>query len=117
MPRDAVTVATLAESVAITNPAGTTIVPANDANIANVSDSGRVLVRVTNTHGSAHDVVFKAGDFERAALGDLTVNVPLTSGDKIVVLESARFVKEDGSIDVDFETDHAGKISAVRLPR
>ena len=120
MARDAVTVTDLVSGAGTTNPAGTTITPANGANIAGVKDSSRVVVRVTNTNGTNRVVTFKAGDNPpavRKGLGDLAVTVPATTGDKLIVLESARFVKADGSIDVDFGASMAGVISAVRIPR
>lgn len=120
MPRDAVTITSLTSGTAVAQPAGTTITPANGANIPNVGDSSRVLIRVTNTNGSDRVVTFKAGTNPpalRAGVGDLAVTVPATTGERLVVLESARFVKADGSIDVDFGASMAGIISAVRLPK
>lgn len=120
MPRDAVAITDLASGAGTTQPAGTAVNPANDANIAAVGDTSRLLVRVTNTSAADRDVVFKAGanpPAVRAGLGDLTVTVPATTGDKLVVLESARFKKADGSIDVDFPASHTGIISAVRMPK
>lgn len=120
MARDAVSITTLASGVAATQPAGTAITPANGANIANVGDTSRLLVRVTNTNGSDRVVTFKASTAAHAlrkGLGDLAVTVPASTGDKLVVLESARFKKADGSIDVDFGASMAGVISAVRMPK
>lgn len=120
MARDAVAITALSANAGAANPAGTAITPANGANIAGAQDTSRLLVRVTNTHGSDHPVTFRAGvspPAVRKGIGDLSVTVPQTTGDVLVVLESARFVKADGSIDVDFDTAMAGKISAVRLPK
>ena len=120
MARDAVTVTDLVSGAGTTNPAGTTINTTNNANIAGIKDSSRVVVRVTNTNGTDRVVTFQAGanpPAVRKGLGDLAVTVPATTGDKLIVLESARFVKADGSIDVDFGASMAGVISAVRIPR
>ena len=120
MPRDAVAITDLASGAGTTQPAGTAIAPANGANIAGVKDTSRLVVRVTNTNGTQRTVTFKAGanpPAVRAGVGDLAVVVPATTGDKLVVLESARFVKADGSIDVDFEASMAGIISVVRVPK
>lgn len=119
MARDTVAVTALTQNAGTANPAGTTIAPANDAQIDG-SLAERMLIRVTNTHGTAHPVVIKAGvnpPAFRGSLGDLSVTVPLTSGDVLIPIESARFMQADGMIYVDFETDHAGKISAVALPK
>ena len=121
MARDAVTVTALTANAINTNPAGTAISPTNGANIAGVGNTNRLLVRVTNTNGTNRVVTFKAGTSNppagRKGLGDLAITVPATTGDVLVVLESARFVKADGSIDVDFGASMAGIISAVRLPK
>ena len=120
MARDAVTVTALTANAINTNPAGTAISPTNGANIAGVGNTNRLLVRVTNTNGTNRVVTFKAGanpPGPRKGLGDLAITVPATTGDVLVVLESARFVKADGSIDVDFGASMAGIISAVRLPK
>lgn len=121
MARDAVAITALASGASTTTPAGTTIVQANGANIAGVGDSSAVVVRVTNTDASIRVVTFKASPDNppavRKGLGDLAISVPASTGDIMVVLESARFVKKDGSIDVDFAASFAGKISAVRVPK
>lgn len=120
MARDAVAITALTSGAGTAQPAGTAITPANGANIAAVGDASRLVVRVTNTAAANKDVTFKAGGNPpalRSGLGDLTVTVPATTGDSLVVLESARFVKADGSIDVDFAAGHTGVLSAVRLPK
>lgn len=120
MPRDAVVITPLTSGAGTTNPAGTAITPGNGANIPNVGDTSRLVVRVTNTNGTQRTVTFKAGANPPAArqgLGDLAVVVPATIGDKLIMLESARFAKADGSIDVDFEAAMAGVVSAVRIPK
>jgi len=121
MPRDAVAITSAASGAAVTTPAGTTINPTNGANIAAVGDTTRLLVRVTNTDAAPHNVTIKASPdvpvAPRHGLGDLVVSVPATTGDVLLILESARFVKKDGSVDVDFAASFAGKISAVRLPK
>lgn len=120
MARDAVAITALASGAATATPVGTTITPANGANIAAVGDTNRLVVRVTNTAGAEHTVTFKAGTSNppavRKGLGDLAIPVA-ASGDVMVILESARFEKPDGSIDVDYETGFTGKISAVRVPK
>lgn len=122
MARDAVSITAAPTETGTATPAGTTITPANGANIAGVGNANRLLVRVTNTDVAAHNVTFRAGSDGtqppalRGGLGDLVVSVG-ASGDSLFTLESARHVKSDGSIDVDFATGFAGKISAVLLPK
>lgn len=120
MARDAVTVTSLASGVAATTPAGTTINTTNGAVIAAVGDTGRLLIRITNTNGTNRVATIKAGDNPpalRAGLGDLAITVPATTGDLSLVVESARFMQDDGTILIDFAASMAGIISAVRLPK
>lgn len=120
MARDAVTVTSLASGVAVTAPAGTAINPTNGAVINAAGNTGRLLLRITNTNGTDRVATIKAGTNPpalRAALGDLAITVPATTGDKLFVVESARFMQADGSIIVDFGASMAGIISAVRLPK
>jgi hypothetical protein len=121
MARDAVTITALSSGVAATNPAGTAINTANGANIAAAGDTSRLLIRITNTNGTNRVATIKAGSTNppavRKGLGDYAITVPATTGDVVVVVESARFLQADGSINVDFAASMAGVISAVRLPK
>lgn len=120
MARDAVTVTALSANALNTNPAGTAINTTNGAVINGVKAGDRVLVRITNTNGTQRVATVKAGvnpPAPRKGLGDLAVTVPATTGDVLLVLESARFLQADGTINVDFAASMAGIISAVRLPK
>jgi hypothetical protein len=125
MARDAVTITALAPGVSSDNPAGTAINTTNGANIAAAGQSGRLLVRVTNTSGASKNVTFQKGNTNvpasppalRAGLGHLVVAVPATTGDVLVVLETARHLRSDGSINIDFQAGHTGVVSAVQLPK
>lgn len=121
MPRDAVTITALSANAGVANPAGTTINAANDIVVNAVGDGGLVVLRVTNTHGTDHPITVKAGADKalapRAGLGDLAVTIPATSGDMLIVLETARFKQPGDVINIDIETNHAGVVSAVRVPK
>jgi hypothetical protein len=120
MPRDAVAITPLSPDVAVAPPAGTTINVTNGAVINGAGDTKRILVRMTNTAGVPKNITFKAGvnpPAVRKGLGDLIVAVPATTGERLVVIESARFAQADGSINIDFEAATAGIVSAVRLPK
>lgn len=120
MPRDAVVVTDLAANAGVAEPAGTTIAPANGANIADIGDTGRIVIRVTNTNGTERTVTIKAGanpPAVREGIGDLAVAVPATTGVRYITIESARFLQADGSINVDFETSMAGVIQVLRTPK
>lgn len=120
MARDAVTVTALSANALNTNPAGTAINTTNGAVINGVKNADRVLVRITNTNGTQRVATVKAGvnpPAPRKGIGDLAVTVPATTGDVLLVLETARFLQADGTINVDFAASMAGIISAVRLPK
>lgn len=98
----------------------TAVDQANGMVIAN-ADPEKVMLRVTNTAGAAHGIIIRASDTKipawRSSVGDLNVQVALTSGVAYVgPLESARFLQSDGSLHIDFEASFAGKILAVLLP-
>jgi hypothetical protein len=53
-----------------------------------------------------------------AGQGNLDITVPATSGDMTVAgLESARFIQNDGTVNIDLATSFAGKVYAIRVPR
>ncbi len=119
MARTAVPVTTITPNASNTMPAGTTIVQADGASIP-AGDTTRLLIRIRNTNGSDRVATILAGDpalAPRASLGNLAVTVPATSGDVLLVVESARFKQADDSIHVDFAASFAGTISAILLPK
>lgn len=117
MPRDAIAITDATPNGGVTQPAGTAIAPANGGTIANAGDTARLLIRVTNTNGTQRTVTVKAGVHLRKGIGDLAVIVPATTGDKLLVVESARFKQADGSIWLDYEASMAGIVSVVRMPK
>ncbi|AUI56789.1 hypothetical protein [Amycolatopsis sp. BJA-103] len=122
MARTAVTYSNLVGNGSLADPAGTALNPGagNGHTIAN-ADAERTLLRVTNTHSSAHNVTLKAGTYPPAIAsgqGDVVVAVPANTGVAwIGPFESGRFLQNDGSVLVDVETAHAGTITAFRLPK
>lgn len=120
MPRDAVAITQLSADVAAAQPAGTAINTTNGAVINGAGDTKRLLIRITNTNASNRTATIKAGvnpPASRKGIGDLAIVVPLTTGDRLLVVESARFLQADGSIQIDFEASMTGIVSAVRLPK
>jgi len=115
MPRDAVTVTPLNLNATSAWDA-TTISVANGASIATTKGT-KMLVRVTNTNGTARVVTFAAGDSTISnGAGDLAESITATTGDELFVLDSARFLQTDGNINVDFAASFAGSIYALQLP-
>ena len=87
----------------------------SEIDVSNIN-TDKLIIHVKNTHSSAHEVTIKAGDYSRSSLGDYTFEVPLTSGEAMVVIESARFKNADGKILVDFDAGTTGFIGAYLLP-
>ena len=87
----------------------------------NIDETERVFLHVKNTTAGAVNVIVRAGDKDpafRRQLGDLTVSVPATTGDRLIgPFESARFESNGGGqLWVDFSAA-AGTIAAFRLPK
>ena len=121
MARTAVTLASISRTGG-TTPAGTTADPTND----HVVDLGgvpleEVIFRFTNTNGSDRVATIVAGDnppASAAGQGNLDITVPATTGDMTVGgLESARFVQNDGTVNIDLAASFAGTVVAMRLLR
>ncbi len=123
MARTAVPVQALALNVA------TTVVPVvadttNDHNVTGVGGrSERVMLRIYNSDASTRIATIKAGDQypagsagPEALLGDLAISLATTVV-TVVVVESARFLQSDGTIDIDLAASFAGTIEAFKLPR
>lgn len=117
MPRTAVPVTALVPNAGVATGVGTDVDPANDHVVTPPAKFERVFLRVTNTHAAPHDVTVVAGANPpalSAGQGNVAVTVPATSGDMLIgPLESARFMQADGTLHVDIEADHAGKIWAI----
>lgn len=86
--------------------------------ITGASDSRRLLIFINNTTAATKKVTIKKGENPPAArkgLGDLVITLTEKST-QVVAVESARFAKADGTIEVSCEAATTGFLSAVRLP-
>jgi hypothetical protein len=111
----------------LTDPAGTAIDQANGMNVAiptTAIPSGphldKLVLRVANTAGAAKNTIVRAGANPpsfRASVGDLTVQVPATTGVKwLGPFEIARFMQADGSLNIDWESGATGTVTAFMSP-
>lgn len=120
MARTAVTVTDLTGATSVANPAGTTA-DATNGHVITGTRPEVLLLRVNNTAGGAKNVIVKAGAFpiaESSGQGDLTVSVPATTGSVLVgPLESARFLQNDGTLNVDLEAGFTGTVAALKVNR
>ena len=94
-------------SDAFVTPAYTAVDNTNGNYIANFG-KGTLILDFKNTNAAARTVTIKAGvggdagAAWRAGGGDLAVSVPLTSGNKkVVIRDSARFAQANGQLYID----------------
>lgn len=93
--------------------------------INSVGRADRLIVEVVNTDDAALTVLVKAGDnppAHRTGLGDLSVALAATGGGAtasrmIGPFESARFVQDDGRIDLTFTAATGSPAASVRVYR
>lgn len=122
MADTAVHVSSMTVNTSLANPAGTAIVAANTHTITPTRATGKVLVRITNTTASTKIATITAGDNPPAdAAGQGVLDISLTDGSTtpqiaFVVLESARFIQNDGTIVVTVASGMTGFIEAIQLP-
>lgn len=122
MANTAITLTSLALNTATLNTAGTAIVAANTHVITPTKRLGKVLIRITNTTASQKVATILAGDNPPAdAAGQGNLTVTLAAGDTTptfghVVLESARFLQNDGTVQITVDSGTTGFIAALQLP-
>lgn len=124
MPRTAITPRALIANGNLDGATGPTTIDSTLVTagvVVNSAQPERTLIRVTNTEGSTNVVTLRKGDNPpalAAGQGDLAVTVAATTGVQYLgPFESGRFLQNDGSIEVDFETGMTGAIDVLLLPR
>lgn len=123
MARVALTLTTLTKDAGTTNPTGTTADPTNDhvLTLSGKECLEEIFIRFNNTNGTERVATIVAGDnppASAAGLGNLDVTVPATTGSVLVgPLESARFLQDDGTLQIDLAASFAGTVAAIRIPR
>ncbi|MFE4991420.1 hypothetical protein ACFRH4_08720 [Streptomyces mirabilis] len=119
MARTAVPYSNLVANGSLATPSGTTLDATNDHVIAAAKPELTVLV-FTNTDTNPHIVTVKAGTYPpalAAGQGDKTFTVAASGSAYFGPFESGRFLQNDGSVQIDIETGHAGKVTALLVPR
>ena len=115
-------VTTLAQDAATADVAGTAIDATKVGVIALTKPSRKVVIRITHTTSSAKDITITKGDSnpaQSAGQGDLVVNFGIGNVPPVVkyfVLESARFLHDDGCIRITYAADTTGFVEAFQLP-
>ena len=102
--------------------AGTAIVAANTHVITPTKRDGKLLIRLRNTFAGAKVFTIVAGDSPPASSqgqGNLTMSLAdgsTTPVDGYLCLESARFMQNDGTIQITVAASTTGFITAFQLP-
>ena len=118
MADTAIPISSVVLNTALANPAGTAIVAANTHVITPTKATSKVLVRLTNTFAGAKIFTIQAGNNPPAdASGQGALTASLAQNDVVwLSLESARFMKSNGTIVVTVEAATTGNIAALQLP-
>lgn len=100
----------------------TAIDQANGMYFATDGRTSRYLLHVKNTNGAGQNITIKAPADTlpypafRSGLGDLVVAIAATTGEKMIVVDSARFMQDGGNVNVDFDAGTAGSAVIYKLP-
>lgn len=119
MPRDAISITSLTANDGTVATYGTPV-SANGAVISAGGDTSGLFLHVKSGSGTAGTVTIGAGDNPpafRQGIGPATIVVAANS-ERMIVLESARFAQNDGTIEVDWSAslDTVGRVAAYRFP-
>lgn len=124
MARTALTVTSVASNTATADPAGDDLDPTNGHVLTVSSPLESYIIRVTNTTSSTKTLTIKAGDnppADAAGQGDLDVSFGAGNVTPVVKfigpLTSARFIQNDGTLNIDPATSMTGKIAVLRVAR
>lgn len=124
MARTALTPVTLTANTVVADPAGTALDATDSHVFTPTAPLHEYVIRVVNTTASTKTVTVKAGDnppADAAGQGDLVLS--LTAGDSTPTvkwfgpLTSARFIQNDGTVNIDVAASMTGTITVFSIPR
>lgn len=121
MARAAVTITDISANAATAAATGNALNP-TDGHVITCDDFplNELVIEITHTTDASKVVTVKGGDNPPAnATADLAVT--FAAGDstpvvKYLVLESARFLQSDGTVEIDVASGATGKIRAYKVP-
>jgi|SRR5574343_904606 len=123
MARTAMTLTTLSGNTWGAQPAGNDLDPTNGHVLTPTCPVHEIVIEVTHTTASSKNVTVLAGDNPPAnASGQGNLVEAFADGSttpvvKRLVLDSSRFLQDDGTILIDVASGATGKIRAFRVPR
>jgi hypothetical protein len=124
MARTAITPRALVANGSLDSVTGPTTIDATlvtNGVVINSAEPERTILRVANTEGSTNVVTVRKGDNPpalAAGQGDLAVTIAATTGIRYLgPFESGKYLQNDGSMEIDFETGMTGTIDVLLIPR
>ena len=124
MARTALTPVVLTANTSTADPAGTAIDATNSHVFTSSSPLDEYVIRIVNTTASTKVATIKAGDnppADAAGQGDITVSLATGSVTPTVAwvgpMASARFIQNDGTVNIDIADSMTGFITVFRIPR
>jgi len=122
MARTAVTVNTLTANATTALPTPTTADTTNDHSVTLPAGAclEEIVIFIKQTDASARIATIKAGDnppADAAGQGDLTKSMAQNETWIVGPLTSARFLQDDGTLNIDLAASFAGEITAYWIPR
>lgn len=123
MARTAVTITTLSGNTWGAQPTGDDLDPTNGHVITPTCPVNELVIEITHTTAGAKNVTVLAGDNPPAnAKGKGNLVEAFGAGNvtpvvKRVVLDSSRFLQNDGTIEIDVESGATGKIRCFKVSR
>ncbi len=118
MARTVLTVTAPAESTA-TTPTATTIDATNSHYIPATAKAGECVIVALNTFAGSKALTVKAGDNPPAVAagqGDLTITIAQDAY-ACAVLDTSRFLQDDGTINIDVAASMTGSIWVIQMPQ
>lgn len=123
MARSVVTITTLAGNTWGAQPTGNDLDPTNGHVITPTCPVNELVIEITHTTASSKNVTVLAGDNPPAnAQGAGNLVEAFGAGDstpvvKRIVLDSSRFLQNDGTINIDVASGATGKIRCFKVSR
>ena len=124
MARTALTPVVLTANTSTADPAGTAIDATNSHVFTSSSPLDEYVIRIVNTTATTKVATIKAGDnppADAAGQGDIAVSLATGSVTPTVAwvgpMASARFIQNDGTVNIDIAASMTGFITVFRIPR
>jgi len=120
MPRTAVPITAMSSAGTSNQPTATAIDATNNHVFTPDRSFDQLMIVLLNTFAGSKAVTIKAGvnpPAKRKDLGDLTITLAAQNDRAYQVLEGARFVQADGTVNIDVAASMTGSIWVLGIPK